>query len=413
KQAYDEIIKTDTKLKHIILLTDGQAEQTGYDSLIEQMKANGITLSTIAVGGGADTKLLSDLAQKANGRYYFTSEFSSLPEIFTKETTLAGKEYLNNREFYPVGSNSPILTGIEQIAPLKGYVGTTIKPRGDMVLKSDTDQPILATWQYGIGRTSAWTSDLTGQWSSKWLNSQEGVAIIRNTVSWLMGSNISQEITFDATKNGDFTTLKATMPYNSKVKAVTGTIVDNNNKETEATFKAISPEVYESELSNLEEGSYIIALFLEMEDGTTDVKRGGFSIQYPAEYDLRLFANGKEGLEKLISATGGKIIENPQEVFSQQSRNVYTDKSLTIPLIIVALLLFLMDIAFRRFTLISSKAETLLTHRPKKTNQPKPVPTQPATTQKAVAQNAPPQPAPPQSTTAQLLKSKNNRNIRP
>ena len=55
KEGFNSLKTVDTKTKHIILLTDGQAEQTGYDSLIENMKENGITLSTVAVGGGADT----------------------------------------------------------------------------------------------------------------------------------------------------------------------------------------------------------------------------------------------------------------------------------------------------------------------------------------------------------------------
>ena len=92
KMAVDAMKEENTKQKHILLLTDGQAEQSGYDSLLAEMRQRNITLSTVAVGGSADTQLLQRLAENGNGRYYFTDEFTDLPEIFAKETILAGKE---------------------------------------------------------------------------------------------------------------------------------------------------------------------------------------------------------------------------------------------------------------------------------------------------------------------------------
>ena len=69
---------------------------------------------------------------------------------------------------------------------LHGYVSTTAKPRADVVLKSDKDEPVLAVWQYGLGRTAAWTSDLSGQWTSDWIASDEGMSILRNLISYSM-----------------------------------------------------------------------------------------------------------------------------------------------------------------------------------------------------------------------------------
>ena len=137
-----------TKQKHILLLTDGQAEQSGYDSLLTEMRQRNITLSTVAAGGSADTQLLQRLAENGNGRYYFTDEFTDLPEIFAKETILAGKEFINNRTFYPEQRDaSAILSGIDAVTELDGYISTTAKARADQVLISDKEEPILATWQ--------------------------------------------------------------------------------------------------------------------------------------------------------------------------------------------------------------------------------------------------------------------------
>ena len=85
---------TDAKLKHIILLTDGMAERTGYEAVMSKMEKEGITLSTVALGQGADTQLLDLLAKRGNGRYYYVDEFSDMPKIFAKETTIAAKHIL-------------------------------------------------------------------------------------------------------------------------------------------------------------------------------------------------------------------------------------------------------------------------------------------------------------------------------
>src|SRR4029453_17867344 len=31
------------------------------------------------------------------------------------------------------------------------------------------DDPLLAQWQYGLGRSVAWTSDSTGRWAADWV----------------------------------------------------------------------------------------------------------------------------------------------------------------------------------------------------------------------------------------------------
>lgn len=359
-EAYTALSQANTKLKHIILLTDGQGEERGYDGVVDKMKDAGITLSTVAVGSGADVNLLSDLAQKGNGRYYFTNEFTNLPQIFTKETTLAGKEYINNREFYPQAQDaSQILSGIDSVAQLKGYIGTTAKPRADAVLVSDTEEPILCTWQYGLGRTAAWTSDLSGKWTDEWLASNEGSQIIRNLVSWVMRSSVSAEIEFNGEKKGDISIITASMPYNSNVSQVDAVVVSADGQETQLGMKAVAPGVYSGEAVDMREGGYIISLSMTMKDGSVETERGGFNIQYPQEYDLRHFSDGKDLLEKLTSQTGGRMLTSPEEVFSERIRTAYTSKDLSTALMVLALLLFLLDVAMRRFSILSEKLERI------------------------------------------------------
>ncbi|MDD3024170.1 MAG: VWA domain-containing protein, partial [Syntrophomonadaceae bacterium] len=93
--AYAALKDAKTKYKHIILLTDGQSATSGdYYFLARKMAKADITMSTVAVGEGADQLLLQDLAQWGQGRYYFSEDAYNIPRIFTKETMKAIKSYL-------------------------------------------------------------------------------------------------------------------------------------------------------------------------------------------------------------------------------------------------------------------------------------------------------------------------------
>lgn len=359
--AYDVLKDANTKQKHIILLTDGQAEQTGYDGVLERMNENGITLSTVAVGTGADTALLKRLSEQGGGRYYFTNEFSNLPEIFAKETLLAGKEYINNRTFYPKQKNaSAIMADISSIATLEGYVGTTAKPRADVVLESDKQEPILATWQYGLGRTAVWTSDVSGKWSKNWLASQQGRQILQNSVSWIMKKQSSKDVTASAAIEGEKSLLTVTMSYDESVSEVKGTVVSNDNRTYDIILNRTAPNVYVGSMDTIAEGGYILNLQITNTKGETDSVNTGFAIAYPKEYDRRNWGKGDVLLNRIAEATGGRVLTSGEDVFTQKPQAVSESKSLTNLFLILALIVFLLDVFFRRFYIVTQKLESVL-----------------------------------------------------
>lgn len=361
--AYDAMTQSSSKQKHVLLLTDGQAEQTGYDELLQEMRKNGVTLSTVAVGEDADQKLLERLAEEGGGRYYYTDVFSDLPEIFAKETVLAGKEFLNNRSFFPSQKDaSVILDGVESVPQLHGYVGTTAKSRADQVLISDTQEPVLAAWQYGLGRTAVWTSDASGRWTADWLSQPEGVTILRNLVSWTMKSPMDDSLKITAVPEQSRTRLRLEMPYEEDVKQVKASVVDIQGKEWETVFSLTSPGVYEGWLDTSAEGAYVSSVGKEKEDGTWEYANTGFFISYAAEYDLTQGKSGEELLRQAAERTGGRVLVSGAEVFSGTVPKTLAEHELQKIFLVLALLLFLMDIALHRFTLVTAKLEQAASH---------------------------------------------------
>ena len=156
--------------RHIILLTDGWSSSGQYDAILAKMKAAGITLSTVGAGGGSNP-FLESLAKQGGGRFYAANNPSSIPDIFLKETQQVSGQQIVEEPFFPIQtSSSPILRGLDAGLPqLRGYNGTTIKPAAQSVLVTARDDPLLAQWQYGLGRSVAWTSDSTGRWAKDWV----------------------------------------------------------------------------------------------------------------------------------------------------------------------------------------------------------------------------------------------------
>ena len=184
-QAVQSLEKTTATRRHIILLTDGWSRSGQYDPIIARMKADGITLSTVGAGGGANP-FLEQLASQGGGRFYRGPNPAWIPDIFLKETEQVAGQQIVEEPFFPIQtSSSPILRGLDQAFPqLLGYNGTTAKSAAQTVLVTARDDPLLAQWQYGLGRSVAWTSDSTGRWAKSWIAWPGFAKFFSQVVGW-------------------------------------------------------------------------------------------------------------------------------------------------------------------------------------------------------------------------------------
>lgn len=367
RAACSKLADTDAKVKHIILLTDGQAEQEGYSGLLSMARNDGITISTIAVGNGADTKLLQYIADEGKGRYYFASQFSSLPEIFVYETTVASKDYLNNEDFYPTAvEQSTITDGVDSVPMLHGYVSTTAKSRADVILQSDTEEPVLAVWQYGLGRTAAWTSDLSGQWTNDWLGADEGTQIIRNLVSYTMRSDVLYDVDVSAEAADGVSQITAKIPVSTKTVELSALVLDTEGKEYSIGMTAVSPGEYKGTIPTDKEGAYIITLTEKVSEGDDNVYNTGFILSYPKEYDTRSFTDNGV-IDELASYEGISVITSPDEVYSSALPQTMGQRDITVGLVVAAIIALLIDIVLRRFPEITDRAAAVIAKlKPKK-----------------------------------------------
>lgn len=341
-----------TKLKHIILLTDGQDGYDYYAPLLERLEEQGITLSTVAVGADADTNLLSSLAEQGEGRYYFSGDLSQLPDIFAQEVCLSMGEYLVNHEFIPeVTHGGELLQGVWEkgLYPLLGYVASTPKDLAAVHLQSDEGDPILSTIQAGLGRTMAWQSDAVGAWNAAYEGTQEYAALWRNMIDWVQTELTDEDGVISVEKEGNQHRITYQTEEYTAETSVHAVCTDADGNRIELELAATAPGVYEAEAELQENQAY--SLFLTRREGEEVVagQMTGVAMQYSREYR---FAD-RSGLDRFLEATGGTEIQTPEQVYEQATPAMLEagteEKSLTLPLLLAAVLVFMADIVLQRF----------------------------------------------------------------
>ena len=352
-QAMAKVLPSDpAKVKHVILLTDGGADPTGIPELVQKLyQENGITLSTVGVGNDA-APFLKDLAKTGNGRYHFTNNAGSIPSIFTEETTLATRAYIVEENFYPTLVNSsPILAGITESPQLRGYVASSAKDLAQVILKSEKDDPILATWQYGLGKAVAFTSDATGRWASAWVQSKIFPTFWTQAVRYTINNsaNTNLQMTVD---NASHITLDARSFTGALLNGyqIEASIVAPNGETQTVTFQQTAPGRYESDFMPKEQGVYLIHF-----SGNSNAQAGapsisettGWALSYSPEYQR--ITSDPDLLLHLQALSQGQIASPvPSDAFNHDLTSTRAARPVAPWLILLAALLFPFDVAVRR-----------------------------------------------------------------
>ena len=351
EQAVGSLEKATATRRHIILLTDGWSSSGQYDQIIARMKAAGITLSTVGAGGGANP-FLQQLASQGGGRFYPAANPASIPDIFLKETEQVAGQQIVEEPFFPIQtSSSPILRGLDEGFPqLLGYNGTTAKPAAQTVLVTARDDPLLAQWQYGLGRSAAWTSDSTGRWARNWLGWPGFSKFFSQLVGWTFPGEETGgiEATFETVDGRTRLHVESVESDGSPRDFYTtsAVLVGPALDPVEAELDQVAPGVYETDLGEIESGAYAVRI-TQIRPGASALGRTvGLVAPIAAEY--RLLGANQPFLATLRAATGGREILTADQPWTHDLRATSSFTELWPWLLILALILWPLDIALRR-----------------------------------------------------------------
>ena len=315
RAAVSAMERSDAQVKHVILLTDGGASQEGLAELAARLRASSSTLSTVGVGRDA-ASFLPELALQGGGRYHYTDDPTTIPRIFSEETTLAQRAYLVEETFTPVlAGRSAIVEGLSIVPPLHGYVATSIKSAAQMILASEQDDPILAQWQYGLGRSVAWTSDAKGRWAADWMRWEGAARFWGQAVRWTLverdpsgfdtriaerGERIEVTVDVDQQAAGQATELELAARF---VPAL------SQGRAISVTLRQVAPGRYRGDAPAVAQGTYLVQIADRSSDSAAAslVQTTGFVLPYSAEYHAR--GTDEAELRRLAEIGGGRVLD--------------------------------------------------------------------------------------------------------
>jgi uncharacterized membrane protein/Mg-chelatase subunit ChlD len=353
-QAVKSLESTTATRRHIILLTDGWSTSGQYDAILRQMRADGITLSTVGAGGGSNP-FLERLAKDGGGRFYNAANPASIPDIFLKETQQVAGQQIVEERFHPIQTSaSPILRGLNEGFPqLLGYNGTTAKSAAQTVLVTARDDPLLAQWQYGLGRSVAWTSDSTGRWAKSWLGWNGFSRFFSQLVGWTLPGEETAGIEASFESEGQTTTLRVQSVADDgsprDFYSTHAVVVGPDLEPRDIALSQVAPGVYEQELGEIDPGAYAIRVSQTRPGDTALGRTLGLVAPTAAEY--RLLGPNQAFLATLRAATDGRAITSPVEPWTHDLATTASFSQLWPLLLILALLLWPFDVALRRVSI--------------------------------------------------------------
>lgn len=385
EDGFRQLQNNDAAVKHMIVLTDGQTPPAQFPTLAREMASRGITVTTVAVGQDADVQLLNQIARIGTGKFYQVTSPRAIPRIFMQEARRVSRPLV----FEDLTGISPQVTGQHEILtgiastppPLTGFVMTTPKesPLVDVVLASPKPEgqanALLATWQYGLGRSVAWTSDVGQRWTTDWREWEGRDKLLLQMVRWTMRST---------GQNNNF--LAATEVDGQRVKVVLNALDDAgnfvnfatprlngvgpNSEPISATLQQVAPGRYQAEFDAKGTGAHFLAISTGIGEAPL---RLGVNVEYSQEFQKR--SENRQMLQRIaalvphdgqpgqmfdIDLTDEQLAATDTTPFRHDLPQATSQQAFWYLILVTVACLFLMDVANRRILWDFAWAKILL-----------------------------------------------------
>ncbi len=350
QSAYEALAKSTASLKHLIVFSDGDPGAPSK-TLIQDIVTHKITISTVMIGGHVSPDTMSYLAAEGHGRFWAVDSASDLPQIFVKEASVILKSAIFEAPFKPQEkASSEIIKGIgpTEFPQLLGYVCTTPKSRAEVPLVTDKGDPLLAHWNYGLGRSVAFTSDARAKWAPSWLTWAKFQQFWQQTAQWSLrrvdAADFNTEVAVDKGEGHvSVEAIDADGHYRNFLNLQLLAVSPKGDKQV-LQLEQTGPGHYDATFPTKEVGAYLMNL---VDRGTGQSQALGLSVNYSPEFDDS--GPNTSLLHRLADTGAGKILDpDTDNPFSHDRIETFQPFDLRDWLLKFAILLFPFDVAVRR-----------------------------------------------------------------
>jgi len=357
-RAHEALKKSNASLKHVIVFSDGDPAPPSQQ-LMQSIVADRITVSTVLIAGHAGPDIMMQIAEQGRGRFYDVRSPDQLPQIFIKEAAVILKSAIYEEPFKPQqAASSEVISGISagEYPQLRGYVATSQKPRAETPLLTDKGDPLLAHWQYGLGRAVAFTSDAKAKWAQDWLTWDKYRQFWSQIAKWSLRRLDNADFTTDVTVDkGEgvlgVEALDAQGNFRNFLNLQAVVVSPKGDKQT-VRLEQTGPGHYEARFPTKEIGAYLLHL-MNVENGQPSGSQVlGASVNYSPEFNAT--EPNHNLLRRLAETGGGKVLsaqtpaDNP---FLHDRVKTFQPRDLWEWLLKFAIILFPLDVGVRRVQL--------------------------------------------------------------
>lgn len=367
--AIQGLMSVDAGTRHIVLITDGDGSMPSARTM-QDLRRERITVSTVGVfphggPGSPDLIKLQQIARDANGRYYEitqTGQLGNIVQIFVKEAQTVRRSLIwEGTPFVPtISSLSETMRGVTGVPPISGYIVTADRGGHSIVtLRGKENDPILAQWQYGLGRTLAYTSDAAPRWNPAWVGWPGYKAFWEQHIRWTMRPSGSATMRVTTEKIGERTRVlvDALDPGGERLNfaRIRGRVANPDGSAQDVELRQVGPGRYEGMFDSSDSGSYVMSLrYAAPAPGGGQILEGSVqaAVTRPYADEFRALTNNEPLMRQVAQMTGGRVIGwNPERAELWRREGIVMPVSAWPIWRIFALLgigMFLMDVAVRR-----------------------------------------------------------------
>lgn len=364
--AYQGLQNAKAGKKHIVVITDGDPTAPTV-GLVQNIKDSKISISGIVIQphGDEDIGRMKYICGTTGGNYYRVDNPEALPAIFTREALNVKRNLIFESEkgFYPVFAyHGDFLKGIGQkgFPKLFGYVVTTPKPLAHVPLyfeQEDQKDPLLAYMQYGLGRSVAFTSDAKNKWALDWVQWEEFQKFWVQTVQWVLRKveRSSFHVSSSVSEGKGKIAIEAVSQEGKSLSSlmIKGIVVSPDGLSLPFEIQQTGLGRYEGSFPAEQVGTYLVHASY-MENGKPIHLSTGLSVAYSSEY-LNVQPNFAL-LSQIAKLSKGRMLsmegsEEKNKLFLHGEKATGNPLELWPYLIVAFLILFTLDVFFRRVLL--------------------------------------------------------------
>jgi len=314
-------------VRHLLLLSDGRSQDFDVASLVARCRERGVSVSAVATGADArlaaeadaDLESLGRLARETGGRLYRSTDLARLAETFLKDLTWARGEGLTEGPF-PAAWRDPQPVWRQPGPPLPPVAACNItRPKEGASIPWETAEtgegtvPLLAVWRRGLGKAAAmpWPAGRAG---GAWLADDGLGRYLREILAWLEGP--ASPAAWSAR------VFERDGRWCVRVEQASSAVAATPLRFSAALFEAGAPGAREVALEAVEPGAAEADLGKRTARGAALIVRSGdeggermvLALPGLPPREFERFGVDRPLLERIVTAGGGKIHENPESL---------------------------------------------------------------------------------------------------